>query len=103
VRPLKRDARSSTAWHLYAVRIDFTRARLQRGALMRALAAEGIGTQVHYIPLHRQPYYARRYGERTLPGAEAYYASTLSLPLHAAMHANDAERVVAALRRLLNF
>ena len=65
---------------------------------MRALAAEGIGTQVHYIPVHRQPYYAARYGVANLPGADAYYRETLSLPLHAAMDEGDAARVVSTLK-----
>ena len=101
VRPLKRDSRSLTAWHIYPVRIDFGRARLSRADLMRALAAEGIGTQVHYIPVHRQPYYAARYGVQNLPGADAYYAATLSLPLFPAMNGEDAARVVAALKHHL--
>jgi len=101
VRPLKRDSRSLTAWHIYAVRIDFADVKIERGAVMRAMAADGIGTQVHYIPVHRQPYYARRYGALTLPGAEAYYASTLTLPLHPGMNEGDVVRVVASLRRHL--
>src|SRR5262249_29461163 len=72
VQPLKRDPRSLTAWHLYALKIDFAGLKISRAALMRALAAEGIGTQVHYIPVHRQPYYAGRYGVQNLPGADAY-------------------------------
>jgi dTDP-4-amino-4,6-dideoxygalactose transaminase len=101
VRPLKHESYSLTAWHLYAVRIEFQQLKITRAALMRALAAEGIGTQVHYIPVHRQPYYGARYGVADLPGADAYYASTLSLPLFAGMRDCDAERVAAALRRLL--
>jgi UDP-4-amino-4,6-dideoxy-N-acetyl-beta-L-altrosamine transaminase len=95
--PIARRPGQSPAWHLYPVRIDFAGAGMTRGELMRALTLEGIGTQVHYIPVHRQPYYAARYGERTLPGAEAWYAQTLSLPLHAAMTEGDVERVVASL------
>jgi UDP-4-amino-4,6-dideoxy-N-acetyl-beta-L-altrosamine transaminase len=101
VRPLARDPRSLTAWHIYPVRIDFAAARLSRADLMRALAAEGIGTQVHYIPVHRQPYYAARYGVAELPGAEAYYATTLTLPLYAGMNDGDVTRIVGALRRHL--
>ncbi len=66
---------------------------------MRGMAADGIGTQVHYIPVHRQPYYAQRYGAHSLPGAESYYASTLTLPLHPAMSEADVVRVVAALKK----
>jgi UDP-4-amino-4,6-dideoxy-N-acetyl-beta-L-altrosamine transaminase len=101
VRPIARESRSLTAWHLYAVRIDFAAARASRSALSRALAEERIGTQVHYIPVYRQPYYATRYGAEMLPGAEAYYAATLSLPLHAGMLEEDVARVVAGLERHL--
>ncbi len=101
VRPLAREARSDTAWHIYVVRIDFPAAGISRGTLMRALADEGIGTQVHYIPVHKQPYYRQRYGELHLPGAEAYYAETLTLPLHAGMTYDDVARVVDALKRHL--
>jgi dTDP-4-amino-4,6-dideoxygalactose transaminase len=63
---------------------------------MRALSKDGIGTQVHYFPVHRQPYYAKRYGAK-LPGADRYYAQALSLPLSAAMEEDDAKRVVDSL------
>ena len=101
VVPLKRDPRSSTGWHIYPVRIDFDQIGISRSTLMRELAAEGIGTQVHYIPVHRQPYYAARYGVAHLPGADAYYASTLSLPLHVSMNESDLARVVGIFRGLL--
>jgi dTDP-4-amino-4,6-dideoxygalactose transaminase len=68
---------------------------------MRRLAAQGIGTQVHYIPLYRQPYFRRLYGEMRLPGAEAYYARVLTLPLFSAMLDDDVDRVVEALAGVL--
>ena len=101
VKPLKRDARSSTGWHIYPVRIDFAEFGISRGGLMRALGCEGIGTQVHYIPVHRQPYYAARYGVAHLVGADSYYASTISLPLHVSMDEHDVSRVVELLRKFL--
>jgi UDP-4-amino-4,6-dideoxy-N-acetyl-beta-L-altrosamine transaminase len=101
VRPLQRDPRSFTAWHIYAVRVDFAAAGISREKLMRALAADGIGTQVHYIPVHRQPYYAARYGVPHLPGADAYYASTLTLPLHAGMNEGEVQRVADGLKKHL--
>jgi len=100
VKPLARMRACLPAWHLYVARIDFKSAGLSRAALMRALAEDGIGTQVHYFPVHRQPYYAKRF-PATLPGADLYYAKALSLPLSAAMDAGDAERVVDALVRVL--
>jgi len=101
VRPPAREPNTLTAWHIYTVRIDFSRAKLSRAQLMNALAADGIGTQVHYIPVHRQPYFARVSNTPHLPGAEAHYAQTLTLPLHPAMEEEDVVRVVGALKRHL--
>lgn len=101
LRPLARAKTCLPAWHLYVVRIDFKSAGIDRAGLMRALAANGIGTQVHYVPVHRQPYYKDRYGALALPGADKYYAQALSLPLSAAMNEDDVARVVETLTREL--
>jgi UDP-4-amino-4,6-dideoxy-N-acetyl-beta-L-altrosamine transaminase len=103
IRPLARTRPSLPAWHLYVMRIDFERAGLSRAHVMRALAQRGIGTQVHYVPVHRQPYYAGRFETPVLAGAERYYARCLSLPLSAAMTPGDAERVAEALAATLGF
>jgi UDP-4-amino-4,6-dideoxy-N-acetyl-beta-L-altrosamine transaminase len=100
LRPLARTRTCLPAWHLYVARIDFEAAGIPRAELMRRLSGDGIGTQVHYFPVHRQPYYAKRLAA-TLPGADRYYAQALSLPLSAAMDESDAERVVRALVRHL--
>lgn len=89
------------AWHLCAVRIDFAVSGRTRAQVMAGLRARGIGTQVHYIPVHRQPYWRRRYGDLALPGADAHYARTLSLPLFPAMADADVDRVAAALAETL--
>lgn len=99
LKPLARTARCEPAWHLYVVLIDFEALGTDRAAIMRRLSAEGIHTQVHYYPVHRQPYYVARYGCAPLPGADAYYARALSLPLFPAMDARDVKRVVDALAR----
>jgi len=101
LRPLARTRTCLPAWHLYVARIDFEAIGIARASLMRALASDGIGTQVHYFPVHRQPYFAKRFGAE-LPGADQYYAQALSLPLSAAMDDDDVERVVAALIHHLN-
>jgi UDP-4-amino-4,6-dideoxy-N-acetyl-beta-L-altrosamine transaminase len=101
VRPIARRADCAPVWHLYAVLIDFERAGADRATVMRRLAERGIGTQVHYIPVHKQPYYRRRYGDLALPGADRYYARCLSLPFFAAMTQDDARRVAAALAAAL--
>jgi dTDP-4-amino-4,6-dideoxygalactose transaminase len=103
VRPLARTRSSLPAWHLYVARIDFERAGIGRGRFMRMLNERGIGSQVHYYPVHRQPYYATRYGMLDLPGADRYYARALSLPLFASMSIADAERVVQTIGNVLGF
>lgn len=87
--------------HLHQVLIDFTAAGVSRAGVMRRMSATGVQTQVHYIPLYRQPYFRRRYGEMRLPGAESYYAGVLALPLFPAMADADVERVAAALEAAL--
>lgn len=97
LRPIARMAGCDPVWHLYIVLMDFAKAGVPRADLMRLLRDKGIGTQVHYIPVHRQPYYRKLYGEIDLPGAASYYARCLSLPLFPAMNETDVERVVDAL------
>lgn len=88
-------------WHLYTVLIDFEALGKTRANVMQTLRGRGIGTQVHYIPVHQQPYYRRRYGALALPGAEAFYARCLSLPIFPAMSDDDVYRVADALAAIL--
>lgn len=89
-----------SAYHLYAVHIDFARIDGGRAAFMTALREDGIGTQVHYIPVPAQPYYVRRgWRAKDFPGAMHYYERTLSLPLYPTMTDADVDRVVEAVAR----
>jgi UDP-4-amino-4,6-dideoxy-N-acetyl-beta-L-altrosamine transaminase len=98
---LARTPHVTAAWHLYVVLIDFAALGVSRAEVMRRLAAEGIGTQVHYLPVHRQPYYRDMSPAGILPGADKYYARTLSLPLFPGMANGDVERVGSTLLRVL--
>lgn len=89
------------ALHLLAARIDFDAAGVTRAEAMERLRLKGVGSQVHYIPVHRQPYWRARSKTPALPGADAWYASTLSLPLYPAMTEADVDRVAAALAEAL--
>lgn len=88
---------STHAFHLYAVLIDFQQLGTNRDAVMADLREQAIGTQVHYLPVHLQPYYQQHAPTPALEGAEAYYAQCLSLPMFPAMRMDDVDRVVAAL------
>jgi UDP-4-amino-4,6-dideoxy-N-acetyl-beta-L-altrosamine transaminase len=92
-----RDAQASSAWHLYVVRVPGERARV-----FDTLRRLGIGVNVHYIPVHTQPYY-RQLGFRDgdFPAAEQYYRDAITLPLFAAMTEAQQDQVVAALKQAL--
>lgn len=100
-RPVPSSPTCRSAYHLYVVAIDFTAAGTTRYAVVEALRSSGIGTQVHYVPVHTQPYYRKHSGDTKLPGARAYYERALSLPLFPAMSDDDVPRVVTALRAAL--
>ena len=95
-------AGSQHAWHLYPVRLT-ANAPLARDRLIEQLSEQGIGTSVHYIPLHRQPYWRDRYQLRPeqFPHAEASYHAQLTLPLYTAMADAGQARVIATLTELL--
>jgi UDP-4-amino-4,6-dideoxy-N-acetyl-beta-L-altrosamine transaminase len=104
VRAPARRADRESAFHLYAVAIDFARARTTRARVMDRLRADGIGTQVHYVPLPQHPFHRARAGAHAAlprPGADHYYARTLSLPLYADLRVADVARVADALERAL--
>ena len=104
VRPPPEFADRSSAYHLFTVAIDFERYNTTRGRVMRALADAGIGTQVHYIPLLDHPLHAQRCPDeraRPRPGADHYYARTLSLPIYPQLAQIDVRRVVGELHRIL--
>jgi UDP-4-amino-4,6-dideoxy-N-acetyl-beta-L-altrosamine transaminase len=101
VKIAARPAWSDPVLHLMCVLIDFEAAGQTRRQVVEALRDRGVGTQVHYIPVHRQPYYQQRYGDLNLPGAEAWYARCLSLPLYPGMADEDVGRVADALKAVL--
>ena len=97
VQPAVSPIWSDPVLHLMVVLIDFQTVGKTRREVMALLGAQGIGSQVHYIPVHGQPYYVDRYGPLSLPGAEAWYERCLSLPLYPGMEDQDVDRVVDAL------
>lgn len=87
-----------SAFHLYPVRVD---AGIRR-QVFEDLRAAGIGVNVHYIPVHLQPWYrAMGFGPGDFPEAERYYAEAISLPLYPTMTEAQQDEVVAALRKAL--
>lgn len=85
------------AWHLYALRVDEGRA--VRDALIQELRANGIGTSVHFIPLHLQPYYRDRYGLRpeAFPEALRIFEQEVSLPIYPSLTDAQVDRVIESI------
>lgn len=89
---------TQSAWHLYVIRIDPARCARSHRAVFDALRAAGIGVNLHYIPVYRQPYYRDLgFEQGHCPNAEAYYAQAISLPIFPAMTDAEQQQVIAAV------
>ena len=82
------------AWHLYVIRF---RQSALRDQAYHFLKERGITTQVHYIPIYRHPYHAGHHKGEDFPGAEAYFSSCLSIPMHPALTTTEQEEVIKVL------
>lgn len=101
ILPQRRADRISS-WHLYVVEVDETRTTRTRAEVFAQLREAGIGVNVHYIPIHTQPFYARLgFARGDFPNAERYAARALTLPMFPAMTDAQQDRVVAVLRTAL--
>jgi dTDP-4-amino-4,6-dideoxygalactose transaminase len=91
------------AWHLFIVDLDAQTAGVDREQFIQRLTEQGVGTSVHFIPVHLHPFYAKHLGHQRgdFPGAEAAFERAISLPLYPAMTDEDAEYVVSAVSRAL--
>lgn len=91
------------AWHLYPIRLNLEKLWGTREQVFRALRAENIGVNVHYIPIHLHPYYRERFGYKggEYPVAENAYGRLISLPMFHGMSDGDTEDVIAAVRKVL--
>jgi perosamine synthetase len=104
VQPLAVAREVSHAYHLYVIRLELEALTVDRAAVFRALRAEGIGVNVHYLPVHLHPFYRRRFGTRPglCPVAEAAYERLLSLPMFPAMSDGDVGQVVEAIDKVVS-
>ena len=97
------EARARSGLHLYHLEVDFKSAGLTRSEMMAQLSEAGIGTQVHYIPVHRQPFHRARgdYENADFPNAERHYAGTLSIPLQPGLTDPDVDFVAGQITAML--
>lgn len=100
--PLKVSSDVSHAYHLYVVLLESQKLSASRDEIFQALRAEGIGVNVHYIPVHLHPFYRQTLGTKPgdCPRAERAYESMLTLPLFAGMTDQDVSDVIEAVKKV---
>jgi perosamine synthetase len=96
---------ANPAWHLYAIRLDLEKLTADRAQIFRALRAENIGVNVHYVPVHLHPYYRQQFGFTggEFPVAEDAYSRLISLPMFHGMSEQDVEDVIQAVNRVVGY
>jgi dTDP-4-amino-4,6-dideoxygalactose transaminase len=101
-RPIERIG-TTHAWHLYVIRIRPQRLRINRDEFIVSLKERGIGTSVHFIPIHHHPYYREQYGwaPGDFPVADAAFETMISLPLYTRMTESEVDRVATAVEDIV--
>jgi len=103
VRCTQLSGRGCSSHHIYVLRIDFGRIGMTRHQVMKELAALGVGSQVHYIPVPIQPYYERLgYSLNDYPETERYYYQALTIPIYYGLSDDDVEQVISSVKGLLS-
>lgn len=103
VIPFEDDGLDST-FHLYILKIDFDNIDKTRAQVMDELKQKNIGTQVHYIPVHLQPYYQKQFGYKAddCPKSEAYYKEALSIPLYPKLTDKEVDYIIENIKAVLS-
>jgi perosamine synthetase len=96
-------SRVKPAWHLYPLRLNLDALRVNRNEIFKAMRAENIGVNVHYIPVHLHPYYRERFGTRPgqFPIAEGAYKRLISLPMSHGLTDSDVRDVIRAVHKVI--
>jgi dTDP-4-amino-4,6-dideoxygalactose transaminase len=96
---------SNPAWHLYIIQLNLEKLKVGRREIFEALKAENIGVNVHYIPVHLQPYYQKTYNyhKGDFPKAENYYSRAVTLPIFPKMSENDVNDVINAVKKVIAY
>ncbi len=92
------------SWHLYVIQLESEKLKITRDEFIEKMAEKGIGTSVHFIPLHLHPYWRERYGFRPedFPVAFDCYRRAVSLPIYTKMTDDDVNSVIQAVRKILS-
>ena len=102
IRPYQ-DKHSFSALHLYPIQIDLNKVSKNREQIFDELRETGVGVNVHYIPIHTQPYYRKLgFKKGEFPNSESYYEAALSLPLYSGMRFQEQDKVVEFAAKVLD-
>lgn len=103
VSPLETKPEVSHVYHLYVILLELERLRTDRASVFAALRAEGIGVNVHYIPVHLHPFYRQRFKTKLgdCPASESAYERLISLPMFAGMDDEDVDDVIEAVHKVV--
>lgn len=101
--PVVADASRTSGLHLYVVRLDLERVNRTHREVFESLRERGVGVNLHYIPIHLQPYYAQLgFNRGDFPNAEAWYGEAITLPMYPGLTDEDIDAVVSALEASLS-
>jgi len=94
-----------SAWHIYLIQLRLDKLKASRKKIFEALQKERIGVQVHYLPLHLQPFYMKKFGYKIgdFPIAERYYQRAITLPLFPKMTNKDVNDVIRSVKKIINY
>ncbi len=99
----KQDVNSFSSFHLYIIRLDLSKIKKTRKQVFNYLRESGIGVNVHYVPVHLQPYYkSMGFRRGDFPKAESYYMNSISLPLFPDLKESEQDKIIKVLERVLN-
>ncbi len=102
--PASHSSLVKNSYHLYALQIDFDELKTSRGQVMKELSSMGIGTQVHYLPVYRHPYYQKNselWRRVDTPNSERFYQRELSIPMYSALSQEQCSKVIEAISVIL--
>lgn len=99
----RKDVKS--AWHIYIIQLRLDKLKVGRREIFETFKKEGLGVQVHYLPLHLQPFYRKKFGYKKgdFPVAERYYQRAITLPLFPKMKNEEINKVIKTVKKIINF
>ena len=103
IRIPKQSADTNSSWHIYVVRLDKTRTSKSKVEVFEEMKKRGVTLNLHYIPVHLQPYYqALGFKQGDFPASERYYEEAFTLPIYYELTDEQQNQVVRALREVLS-